>query len=488
MAKPSKFLLTPTPYEEAAQFIADKPVVSREIFDRLLPEVQARAFTITGIESADVLQTVRDRIAELPRGGDWNKIKAGILEDIGPWFDAQGANRRAELLMRMHGFQAYRVGQWETIQQTKEALPYLRYIATNDARTRPDHAALHGIVLPVDDPFWERHMPPWDWGCRCQVVQISEYEADQIRKADKKRPPDRRLVLDETARSQLRSGRFVRGPGEVFDVRAPEERGRSGPGTPGDLRMPLSMIRDRYDPEVFGEFENWARGTNLPGLKGEASVWQWLGGEELPRAHRPLGPKLKPKNLAPGVIKEINETMAAIDQVHDDGPLPRLPVLPEDHPDYDGSYNRLLNELKLNINNVDDPHFTLVHEIGHWLDHRAWGSGLQMGSEISEDLAPLREIWKRDRTLKAFDQQLRDFMIPDKKIAYYMSEAEIFARSYSQWIAVRSKSPILLEQLNFNREYPFRYRNLIQWPDEDFGEIAEALDDLFSKRGWLNER
>ena len=80
-----KFLWEPTPNEEAAKFIADKAPVARSVFRGLLPELRGRAFSIAGIESADVLQAVRDRIAEIPRGASWDAVKQDVLRDISPW-------------------------------------------------------------------------------------------------------------------------------------------------------------------------------------------------------------------------------------------------------------------------------------------------------------------------------------------------------------------------------------------------------------------
>ena len=43
----------------------------------------------------------------------------------------------------------------------------LRYVAVLDARTRPEHRAWHGLILPIDHPLWDTHYPPNGWGCRC---------------------------------------------------------------------------------------------------------------------------------------------------------------------------------------------------------------------------------------------------------------------------------------------------------------------------------
>lgn len=55
---------------------------------------------------------------------------------------------------------------------------YLRYSATNDGLTRPNHAALDGIILPINDPFWRTHTPPNGWNCRCEAIPVSEFEDD----------------------------------------------------------------------------------------------------------------------------------------------------------------------------------------------------------------------------------------------------------------------------------------------------------------------
>ena len=58
----------------------------------------------------------------------------------------------------------------------KSVYPNLKYRAINDERTREKHRVWDGLVLPVEHPFWQKHLPPNDWGCRCYVEQTAEPE------------------------------------------------------------------------------------------------------------------------------------------------------------------------------------------------------------------------------------------------------------------------------------------------------------------------
>lgn len=68
--------------------------------------------------------------------------------------------------------------RWNEFSKNKDTMPYLQYQAVMDNNTREDHAALHGVIKPITDPFWDTYMPPNGWGCRCEAVQLpgSNYE------------------------------------------------------------------------------------------------------------------------------------------------------------------------------------------------------------------------------------------------------------------------------------------------------------------------
>jgi SPP1 gp7 family putative phage head morphogenesis protein len=282
-------LRKPVPHKEAAAFIRGKPVVSRQVFKDLLPELKGRAFTVAGIEYAGVAQEIRDRLADLPEGALWDDVKGDIAADLVPYMvdpdtdkdaqdkQAQAAFRRAELLLRIHGFQAYNSANWQVMDRQREVLPYWQYHSMEDARVRPSHAALDGLILPADSPFWRDHFPPWEWGCRCLVTPIPEEDARRIQGEDKDRNPEERRFMDGAALRKLEEeGALIRNAG-AFNVTSGHAKGDKGAfyWDPATLRMPPEELKKRYDPAVWAGFEKIARATPLQNGK-KKTVWDWL--------------------------------------------------------------------------------------------------------------------------------------------------------------------------------------------------------------------
>lgn len=268
-----QFSIDPTPHQDAMDIIRGKPVVSRRVFDRVLPELRSRVFTVTGIEGANLLQRIRDLIADLPQGRTWNEVKGDLVEDLEPWLGEEGASRRATLLLRTHGFQAFQSANYQTAQADSDTT-HLQYLATEDDRVRDSHLALNGLILPKDDPFWDTHMPPWEWGCRCRVRPINPDLLELARAQDQRRAPDNRMVVEGPALERLRQGQLQR-EGRTYNVTAPSEAGREDAFTwnPRNLRVPVKELRDRWDSETFEAFKAFARSTPVDGAR---TLWDWL--------------------------------------------------------------------------------------------------------------------------------------------------------------------------------------------------------------------
>ncbi len=72
--------------------------------------------------------------------------------------------------------QAQNARKWNDFEADKELFPMLEYDAVLDQNTSDICRPLDGIVLPVDDPFWNTHAPLNHFNCRCFLRKIDKYD------------------------------------------------------------------------------------------------------------------------------------------------------------------------------------------------------------------------------------------------------------------------------------------------------------------------
>lgn len=72
--------------------------------------------------------------------------------------------------------QSQNARKWAQIQEEKNDFPLLKYKTQQDGLVRHDHAELNNVIRPVNDPFWDNHMPANGWNCRCYTQQIEDGE------------------------------------------------------------------------------------------------------------------------------------------------------------------------------------------------------------------------------------------------------------------------------------------------------------------------
>lgn len=216
-------------------------------WEDLWQDEHARQFTVSRLTRLDLLQAVRDGIAQSVDGDlsrrDWIRDTKALLQDAGWWGKktvidpATGKEvttnftpARLKLIFDVNTRQAAAAGQWERIQATKKTHPYLRYITMHDDRVRPAHAAWDNVVLPVDDAFWHAHYPPNGWGCRCRVISVNQRDYDKG-KAPGGAPFKTKAPAGETIEHvNRRTGEVTKTPAGVdpgFDYNVGEARARA---------------------------------------------------------------------------------------------------------------------------------------------------------------------------------------------------------------------------------------------------------------------
>lgn len=183
--------LKPLPPEEAIAFFRGKGLIESFDWRDVWETEHARAFTVAKAMQREVLEDIMAALdAALTEGRTLDQFReelTPLLQARGWWGRQEmtdpltgetrevqlGSPRRLRTIFEVNMRSAYQAGRWERIERVKAAMPFLRYVAVQDDRTRPEHRAWHGVVLPVDDPWWNTHYPPCGWRCRCTVTQMS---------------------------------------------------------------------------------------------------------------------------------------------------------------------------------------------------------------------------------------------------------------------------------------------------------------------------
>lgn len=170
------------------------------------------AFSVAKVMRADVLGALQ---GELDRAVEQGVPFKAFAKDIRPRMQALGwwaphdvtdpetgkvsrvnPPQRLKTIFDTNLRTSRQAAQWDRIQRNKRSRPYLLYFVGPSERHREQHLAWHGIMLPVDDPFWETHMPSNGWGCKCGTRTVSNREADELAK-DGVLAPDAEPELDD---------------------------------------------------------------------------------------------------------------------------------------------------------------------------------------------------------------------------------------------------------------------------------------------------
>lgn len=235
--KPGFTFPGPPPKEALDYFDAKKLKPSFSHLD-VWREEHAANFTVAKATQLDVLTGIhaaaRKALAEGRTFRDFAKDLKPELERQGWWGKQEvvdpltgrkrlaqlGSPRRLKTIYETNMRTARAAGQWERIQRTKLALPFLIYELGPSREHRPEHAAWAGRMLPVDDPLWKTHYPPNGYGCKCRVRQVSKSEAARLEKSGVSAQ-----IQEVDAESGLPTGRFT---DRTIPVRttAPEVRTR----------------------------------------------------------------------------------------------------------------------------------------------------------------------------------------------------------------------------------------------------------------------
>lgn len=172
----------------------------------------------------------------------------------------------------------------------------------------------------------------------------------------------------------------------------------------------------------------------------------------------------------------------------------------------DGSTHPLDIGISMDEGRGRDQADVFIHEVGHLLDQQMLGRTGRFARHASENLDDhpgLDRWWEAVQASQAYEKLakfhsgIHRVTLPETGTMYWTYDSarlrsqrtphEFFARSYSQWIALRSGSPRLQQAVKQSLQYSRAGASPVQWEADDFGPIAKALDAVFEEAGWLND-
>lgn len=161
-------------------------------------EEHSIGFTVAKMTQLDLLADVRRLVEDALENGQtfaqFRDVLKPLLVSRG-WWGVQpledaltqetrpvqlGSDRRLRVIYDTNMRTARAAGQWARIERTRLAMPYLLYTLGPSQQHRDEHQKWANLCLPVDDPFWQTHMVPNGWGCKCGVRQVSQHEYQQL--------------------------------------------------------------------------------------------------------------------------------------------------------------------------------------------------------------------------------------------------------------------------------------------------------------------
>lgn len=167
----------------AQDYLESKGVVTRAQFDELDDDAKREAFTIAGDIEVDVIEKVRDILAEeIEEGASLAGFRAKVTEAIG---NTAIGPAHLENVYRTNIQTAFAEGHDRLAANdiVGELFPFAEYLPIDDSRTRDEHFELGRLGLDGtgvywrDDPMWNYFRPPWDYQCRCGINLLTKEQA-----------------------------------------------------------------------------------------------------------------------------------------------------------------------------------------------------------------------------------------------------------------------------------------------------------------------
>jgi SPP1 gp7 family putative phage head morphogenesis protein len=191
------------PFTEQSEHFRQKVNLPTRTWRDITRGQHARAFVVAGAMRADMLTDFREAVdAAITDGETLDQFRARFDAIVGKYGWQYNGKRgwRTRVIYDTNMRTSFMAGRYAQMTEPDvlERHPYWQYQHNTVTNPREQHQAWNGLVLRHDDPWWDVHFPPNGWGCRCDVLPVSERTLRKIGKSGvDTAPPDTVPVPDE---------------------------------------------------------------------------------------------------------------------------------------------------------------------------------------------------------------------------------------------------------------------------------------------------
>lgn len=295
------------PFREQIDFFRSKVAIPTERWDQIYADEHDHVFMVAGANRMAIVEDFQAAIGKMIDSGstieDFRRDFDDIVERHG-WPYKGGRGWRTRVIYDTNLRQSYHAGREAQMAdpETRRARPYGLYRHGGSRDPRPEHLALDGTVLPLDDPWWDVYSPQNGWGCSCKKFTLSERDVERLglKVLDRAPPVQYEERVVGATGPEPRTVRVPQGVDPGFEYRpgASRVRGTTPPQRPAPLQPGQGLsYPDRRPSDTLPSARAQSTSAMREGLRDEEYVRSFLRefGADIgsPVVHRdPLGEPL----------------------------------------------------------------------------------------------------------------------------------------------------------------------------------------------------
>lgn len=176
------------PFSEAIDFFQQKIKLPSSGWTDIWQEQHSHAFVVAGATHDGLVADLYNAVAKAKEAVGYAEFQKSFPEIVKKhgWAHNGAPGWRSKVIYDTNVTQSYNAGREQQMQAVKHLRPYGQYRHTSIEHPRLEHKAWDGLILPLDDPWWNTHTPQNGWGCKCKKYSLSRVDADrELKKAGK---------------------------------------------------------------------------------------------------------------------------------------------------------------------------------------------------------------------------------------------------------------------------------------------------------------